>query len=894
MANQSNRPDIFRWKRFTRSGTQPSSKVQLTDGDINQWMKRVELASEFAVSEVLSPQKRHTAKHSQAVALQSMEQLQDHDDAYSEAQAILTDWMNTKLRLELEVDEEEEEQIGSGKIESPEKTANLNYKNFDDMYSQLAQEDESFEVYNFLQDLMETELLDSRAVDGLRLDAETERKCRDPSITMQVRHQQVKERRLRRDAERVKQHKEQEARREAREEAQRLEREEQRKRKQEACRQEELLQQEIMRLRREMDEKRSMEQFARKIERERMEKQRVRQRFLAPKPDSQRKLQHREQEVEARVHILNLQCLQKHFSVWYSMVLDKRVRLGKAAALCDWRRQLRAWRAWRALVWVKREKREAERTEEELRMDNRRCQVAAESDRRRLLRRCLNDWRLWCRMEKERRELFSQQEETRQKMAILISAAASGKLTRENCSEQPLADMPNTSTKFEGSPQPIQVPVQRVTSASAPTSVTSRKIVPPTQAWQVTRRHAALLPAELHRAQQNIVPRSRSAEVFGGRFEHRYAAQQQTITEQRRLLKEQQELISCLQERQNLLELRQEAERTAESAPATPTAQPKNSSPHIITQASTGGGDAETRSNEASREDSASHPTPKATASRQMAPHPAVRAMEERARLRAERRREVEEMKRKREEEKLAQMKAAEEERLRQEEEEKHIAAEKRKEERRQQREKELEKQKRMEREQKLLKQAQEHYYRSLLLYKGLAPWKRLVEKSYTDTQKAVDHHRQVLQRRCLLSWLQAAGEALAEKEACAEQLYRSFLLRRAFCSLQKFKGLQCILEARAERFYRAQMLRKVFMALLDHATHQRLLAWDREREAEEYNARRSVRRCFSGWRGLPAALREEREKEVRRERLRRKVAEILPDFRISPVDGVWSPAPSL
>lgn len=45
--------------------------------------------------------------------------------------------------------------------------------------------------------------------------------------------------------------------------------------------------------------------------------------------------------------------------------------MGKAAALCDWRRQLRAWRAWRALVWAKREEKEAERTEEELRQEHR-------------------------------------------------------------------------------------------------------------------------------------------------------------------------------------------------------------------------------------------------------------------------------------------------------------------------------------------------------------------------------------------------------------------------------------------------------------------------------------------------------------------------------------------
>ncbi|XP_072544994.1 coiled-coil domain-containing protein 191 isoform X2 [Salminus brasiliensis] len=884
MAHPSHRPNIFTWKRLTRNGPPSSNKVQLTDGDINQWMKRVEMASEFAVSEVFLPQKAHTAKRSQAVALQSMEQLQDHDDAYSEAQAILSDWMNTKLRLELEIDEEEEEMIGSSNTESPEKRANLNYNNFDEMYSHLAQEDESFEVNNFLQDLMETEVLNSREVEGLRLDTKTEEKRRDPRITMQVRHQQVKERRLRRDAERERQHREQEAKREAREEAQRLEHEDQSRRKQEACRQEGLLQQEMLRLRRHLEEKRNTEQLARKMERETLEKQRTSERSGALKPAfvTQKQLHCREQEMEARLHILRLQCMQKHFSAWYSVVLEKRVRLGKAAALCDWRGQLRAWRAWRALVWVKREEREAERTEEELRMDNRRCQVAAESDRRRLLRRCLNDWRLWCRMEKERRELLSQQEETRRKMVALISAAASGKLMSENCTDLPVPARPS-----EDSTQPI--PLQMAASGPVPPTLTDRKAAVPTQAWQVTRRHAALSQAELRQAHQrqplNSALRCRSAER-SGRFEHRHMAQKQTITEQRRLLKEQQELISRLQERQNFLELRQEAERHAESAAPCPTVQLKVSAKHSITQGSTDGGDAETSSNGTSRADTANHPTPKATASHPVAPHPAVRAMEKRAQLRAERRREVEAIKKRREEEKLAQMKAAEEERLRQEEEERRIAAERRKEERRQQKERELEKQKRIEREQKLLKQAQEHYHRSLLLHRGLAPWKRLLEKSHTNSQKAEDHHSNVLQRRCLLSWLQTAGEALAEKEACSDQLYQCILLKRAFCSWKRFKHLQCVLEARAEHFYRAQTLKKVFMALLDHATHQRLLAWNREQQAEEHNARRAVRRCFSGWRRLPAALREEREREVRRERLRRKVAEILPDFRSSPVNG--------
>lgn len=206
------------------------------------------------------------------------------------AQTILSDWMNKKLRLELEMDEGDEEEDEEEQTEEP--PANLNYRNFNgtdlccykkqheqitfdyyyyyyddflDMYSQLALEDESFEVRQFLQDLMETDVMDCETVQGLRLDKDNEKKRgRDPNVTMQIRHKQVKERRAQREAERERQRKEQEARWEALEEAKRLEGGEQRRRKQEAQRQEQLLQQEVVRLRREMQEKRSMEQLARK------------------------------------------------------------------------------------------------------------------------------------------------------------------------------------------------------------------------------------------------------------------------------------------------------------------------------------------------------------------------------------------------------------------------------------------------------------------------------------------------------------------------------------------------------------------------------------------------------------------------------------------------------
>lgn len=113
----------------------------------------------------------------------------------------------------------------------------------------------------------------------------------------------------------------------------------------------------------------------------------------------------------------------------------------------------------------------------------------------------------------------------------------------------------------------VQVPLQRVTSAPPPLNLTDRRTATPTQAWQVTRRHTAFSLAEAREGRRpSGAPRCQSAEMRGGRFEHRHVAQQKTIAEQKRLLKEQQEVICELQERQKLLELGQKAEKADQLA----------------------------------------------------------------------------------------------------------------------------------------------------------------------------------------------------------------------------------------------------------------------------------------------------------------------------------------
>ncbi|XP_036376522.1 coiled-coil domain-containing protein 191 [Megalops cyprinoides] len=907
MAYSGHKPDQFRWKRFTKN-KKTSCKVQRDDDDVAQWVKRVEMASELAVSEVFSRKRRPVDRRlsSSALTLQTEEQLQDHDEAYGEAQLLLSDWMNRKLRVELEAGQDEETDSSEA---PPPQPAFLQLDNFDDLYSHLDQDTEHSAVHSVLQDLMLTEVVDSGIVEDLGLDAERKKKkWKNPQVTMEMRHQQVRESRARREAEREHQRREREMRREAREEAQRQEQELQRRRRQEARQQEELLQQEVVRLRRKMEEQRRLEQRIRAIERERQNRKPEVQALPPPDPGpalaepgsalmkpgpaltSTQQLQardrlHKLQQIKARVHLLsNLRCVQKCLSGWSCVVLERRVQMGKAAALCDWRTQLRAWRAWRSVVWANRVQREAERTEEELRTENRRQQVALGSDRRRLLRRSLSDWRLWCQRERRRRELLSQQEETQRKMAALLHAAASGRLGPS--STPPTPCIPHSTESSQ--PQIAQQGAESVSAASSagrsegdvplvamPTLATPMLTMPPpatpTLAWQVTRRHAVLGSEELRRVRRDLgaPQRPATAERRGEEEQQRREEEQQRREEQRRREKEQQRREAEQQRREE--QWRREKEQQQREEQRREEEQQRQSAALPSTQVC---------HRPAQQGAVAAHAVPTMPLALPARPHRLVTAMEERARQRAERRREVEEMKRRKEEERQALMKAVLEQRQREEEEERRMESERRKEEKRLQRERELEKQRRVEQVQLLRVRALEHYHRTLLQHRGLAPWKRLIQQSRTHSQLARDHQRRSLLRRCLLAWLHAAGESLAEKEACAAHLYQHILLRRSLHCWQKLKELAVVQQEQARRFCRTHSLQRAFTALLDHVTQERFAAWDKEQQAHEHHHRWAVTRCFRAWQRLPRLQREERAREERREQLRRRVAEILPDFR--------------
>ncbi|XP_069491994.1 coiled-coil domain-containing protein 191 [Ambystoma mexicanum] len=930
---KNKRPELYHWKRHTKKeGAKPSVDYD----NVDHWIKRVEQASEFAVSEVFSsktsnPRRRPLAP---ALDLESTAQLQDHDDAYAEAQDLLSDWMNSKLRLELASDDDDDDDAGKVDEENHLKEPTpgfLKYSRFDDLCGYLEQEVESTTVQDYMQRLLQKEVVDSGILEDLGI-GEDQRKKRpkDPKLTMELRHQQVKENRAKRQERLERQRQDRTLKKMALSEAQRLLQEESRRKTLRAKKEEDDIQREVVRLRKDMAERRRVMEEARSIERRKQEIKNMQKqtghslvasselhRQQEERVEREKHRKRRLEELLTRLHMEDQKCLKQHFSIWHKLVLERRIKMGKARALADWKGQLRVFRAWRDYSWARKLERETKEMETGLREENRKRQLASENDRRRLLRHCFVAWQLWCRSERDRRDLEAKKEETKRKMVALLDAASSSASQHRDSEMRVECGIIHNGAEalqevdWAGAGDRTEPSLIRLDVKSNASSARDQPSRTPRHAWQVTRQHAALTAEELvlykHQKQGPSLlpldshplcsPVQRRPPITGEVFENRHAFQQQLLEEQRRQLVEQREMILELKENQRLIMLKKEAEQATAVTRALSQQNPRskctikkdqddpamagqstvNNNVHLSSPAPSFGTDS------ASQVDSQSTlSSSRRTPGHPGSPHPMVKAMQERAAQRAERRRELEELRRKREEEKLAQLKAEEEERQRQEAAEKEAQLERRREERRQQKQKELDKQKRLERDQLFQLKAKEHHQIFLLKRRGLEPWKRLVEQAKQHMMRAEEHHCTVLQRKCLWAWVQSVRQSQCEKQACAEDLYRRLLLQRSLRSWLKYKNYLSILEERADRSFQASLKKKTFLAWSDLVNEEKIASWEKHRIAAEHSHRRIILTALRAWRRFPRAQKEEKLKEERREQLRKKVAEMLPDYRKS------------
>ncbi|CAM9657894.1 unnamed protein product [Bubo scandiacus] len=882
------RPQLYRWRRRP-AGDRP---------------ERLDQASDYAVSEAFSLQKSRYPQgpRGPVTSLETVEQLQDHE-ACEEAQELLRNWMKSKLQPELMSDGEEE---ADSVLEKPS-AAPLKYERFDDLCSYLEHELEGSSVQEYLQHLLQSEDVNCGIMEDLKLeDIKENQKCADPRIIMELRHKQVKENRMRRQKALELQRQEKSLKKSALFEARLQAQEEDRRKALKAKKEEEEIQREMVKLRKAMAEKRHTTAEARRMEGKGQEKSQklsmqevsitASPALVLKKEEQGDEKQRKAQELLRRIHSNKQRCMQRHFSAWLKVILEHRIKMGKARALADWKCQLKALRAWRNYTWAQKVEQETQQLEVHLQDQNRKTQLSAEHNQRRLLRCCFLAWQRWSRAEAEKRELQIKREETKRKMAQLLEAVSLGK----GAPDRPLeVNKPGTEVNHHQDLQqnkPTETcliqkePDQTRDHSCWDAAHTSHSYRKPQFAWEMTLKHAAPSAQDqtVYRNQTATVPQQfqapgpKTAPVYGSCFEHRHAFQRRLIEEQRQQLQKQQELILELQENQRLSRAKEEA------AQAMAVTQPLNSSASQTREE-------KPKREKQSRRKSTTHLSPPVShgpentravlqgrrpSSQLTSAHPILKAMEERATQRAERRKKLEAAKQQREEEKLAQLKAEEEARQRKEAEEKAAQQQKRQEERRQQKLKELEKQRRREKEQQLQKKARDHYEKVLLRKLGMVPWKRLREQTKENLVVAQRHHCLGLQRKCLMTWLQDAQGSLMEKVSWAQDFYFRMLLRRGFRNWLKYKDYLSTLEERVSTLHAAWLMRKYFRAWFDLIMEEKSTLVEKLKIATEHSNKRLVLNAIKAWRQFPLLMKKEREREERRNQLRRRVAEILPDFQ--------------
>ncbi|XP_070322053.1 coiled-coil domain-containing protein 191 isoform X10 [Odocoileus virginianus] len=864
------RTGLNRWKQFTR---RPNPTKPVFDPDnVEHWIKRVKKASEFAVSQVFSAGNSDLSRRlwGQLVDLETPEQIEDHEEVYTEAQELVSDWLDTKLKQELASDGDSDAKDTVSSVPPvPEANGHLKYDRFDaqlvknlpamqetwvqflgwedpperkwqptplflpgeshgqrslagyspwhcksqtrlNLCGYLEEEDESTTVQKFIDHLLHKDVVDSGILEDLGMNEKQDKKWqKDPRLTMEMRHKQVKENRLRREKELERQRIEKTLKKSAFLEAQYLVQEEKKRKALEAKKEEEEIQREMVKLRREIIERRLTVEEAWKIEKKKQENspkipekgmfQSVPILLDEEKMAKERKKKLRELLIQTFKE--NHQCQKRYFSAWHKLILDHRIKLGKAGTLSDWKLQLKVLRAWRDYTRSQKLGRETQAIENYLREENRKQQLAAEYNRKQVLQHHFTEWQRWHRIEIRKRELAITKEETRKKMNELLEAASLGKLSANMSSSISLLE---EATAMEDPP--------------------------------------------------------RNGE--------------QLIEKQKKKLQKQQKTILELKENQWLAEAQRAAGLTHPQS--CQLSNPGEDEWEGIGQVLPNSPVASLGTEGSDSRNSLSGP--RRNPRQLMAPHPILKAMEERAVQRAERRRILAEKKKKQEEEKLAQLKAQEEERQKKEAEEKEAQLEKKREEKRLKKMKELEKQKRIKRNQQLETIAKEHYESVLLRKKGLEPWKRLRMQSMQNLQVAKEHHSLTLQRKCLLTWFQWSQESLAKKMAQADQFYSQILLRRVIRSwLQHLIDLDEEVRKLCVHF----LQKKIFRAWSDMVREARVDSKNKHKIAVEHSDRRILWIMFQTWKKFAKFTKEEKEKEERREQLRRKVAEILPDFQM-------------
>ncbi|BFZ25484.1 hypothetical protein BsWGS_28523 [Bradybaena similaris] len=1005
---------LSRWERKTNHKVHSRSHRVTSTADIHDWIKTVEEASDRAADAAFGLATSGKQRGRAAVELRT-NLVRNHELAYTEAQELLTQWVNDTIQLDVEDGFDDLEawrrarEVKYNK-ESAQKRADDSEDFSMERLTRLALEEDievdeaaiyervkrnavgDMDPYANLYELEEKDAVDVVLQNMLSKDMVKDNFKKDlgfgndlppdPRTKMELRHNVVKENREKRHKEGERKKMETQIKKEARLTAQQLILKEQKDRETRARKEEMALRKEMARIRKEMHEERTRKvgemrkvreekELLDRLAREELDRQMVSEEkdiIEAHRLQSDRRKKQiiKIEMVKAKIASHNLQCLHRHLTAWYDLVLSRRLLMGKVKAMSDWKLMLKVWGAWRMHSRHQKLEMETEIHERNV-IDTERKRLAAERHyTHRVLRRCFLAWHQFINEVIERKELEKEQERTKSKMVSLLNAVASGRMSNEEqraemsklSSSRHVASVRSVrqSTDSQRVDNMFQQPVRKqawVDEDSVPSSVSETSVNTtaqsnisnpppqtkdkgrslPTQPWQVTRQHLKVTDADLN-VQQNHT----DAEIrkkFGtqpwmnrhfvvNNYEHRYTAQQQTLREQQSQIREQRRLIEELQYNQRQQVLRQQLGQGSDphlpSLPAEVEVPPpgrqiprgdnadsqlsnnnkgdmndklegaKSVSPnHLvagadlascqITEVTTFRSEPSSSRTDQSSAATASHACFAVVKVNNTKHLKVLKNIEDRAAQRAKLKAEREERKRKQEEEKLLHLQKVEEETQRTLEAARKAKVEAYREKKRLEKQKEEEKRKQLSQLEEMNKMADEHYKRSLMKYRGLLPFKKIISLSKKQWSIAIKHRDRAVVRQCLQAWRLFADEEINRKQSMADQMYQVLVIKHSFQKWKNYKHHMKFLTQRADRHYNSCLRYRCFLAWVEWHIKEKQVTQCQLQVADSHFLKTLTRKTFLSWRDLPDKFRREQEREQRRKELRQKVAELIPDF---------------
>ncbi len=309
--------------------------------------------------------------------------------------------------------------------------------------------DESYIARDIVNKMMKKEVVDTKK---LSLD-DVKRPSKSTNLQMKIelRHQAVKMNREKRNQEIETKRKEQLEKKDIELKARQMVEKEERDKLAKQTIEQQLIDQEVGRLRLEMaEQRRADEEIRRKqkeieavrLAREAQELANIRKKIELENIESGMEAQ-RNEMAERRAHDLcqtylrakAARLLQRAFSMWYGRVMEARLKTGKANALADWKLSSKVFNAWKKMSISEKVKREHESYQNQMKYEGIKLRQAKSFYESKLLRRCMDSWTKVTHEILVKKRLDEERALTKNRMQKFLEAAAQGQLWHEGNGE---------------------------------------------------------------------------------------------------------------------------------------------------------------------------------------------------------------------------------------------------------------------------------------------------------------------------------------------------------------------------------------------------------------------------------------------------------------------------